>query len=109
MLTKLDVLSDFDRDPGLRRLRLPDGSVIDEMPMTQTDFHHAQPVYEEFPGWREDISEARDFDDLPKNARKYIEALQEHVRRAVQRDRRRARPRPVVALRPLTAADGPAA
>ena len=44
--------------------------------MTQTDFHHAEPVYEEFPGWREDISAIREFDDLPKNARAYIEALQ---------------------------------
>ena len=47
------------------------------MPMSQTDFHHAVPVYEEFPGWREDISAARDFDELPKNAQKYIEALQD--------------------------------
>ncbi|HEY5051614.1 MAG TPA: adenylosuccinate synthase, partial [Acidothermaceae bacterium] len=77
VLTKLDVLSDFDTIPVCVGYRLPDGSVIDEMPMTQTDFHHAQPVYEEFPGWREDISKAREFDDLPKNARRYLEALQE--------------------------------
>ncbi len=77
VLTKLDVLSDFATIPVCVGYRLPDGSVIDEMPMTQTDFHHAQPVYEEFPGWREDISKAREFDDLPKNARRYIEALQE--------------------------------
>jgi adenylosuccinate synthase len=77
VLTKLDVLSEFDRIPVCVGYRLPDGTVIDEMPMTQTDFHHAQPIYEEFPGWREDISDVRDFDDLPKNARKYIEALQD--------------------------------
>ena len=55
VLTKLDVLSDFDRIPVCVAYRLPDGRVIDEMPMTQTDFHHAEPVYEDFPGWREDI------------------------------------------------------
>ncbi len=77
VLTKLDVLSEFDRIPVCVAYRLPDGSVISDLPMTQTDFHHAVPVYEEFPGWREDISKARDFDDLPKNAQKYIEALQE--------------------------------
>ena len=71
------MLSDFDRIPVCVGYRLPDGSVIDEMPMTQTDFHHAQPVYEEFPGWREDISNARSFDDLPKNAQRYVEALQD--------------------------------
>jgi adenylosuccinate synthase len=77
VLTKLDVLSEFDRIPVCVGYKLPGGQVIDEMPMTQTDFHHAVPVYEEFPGWREDISQAREFDDLPKNARKYVEALQD--------------------------------
>jgi adenylosuccinate synthase len=77
VLTKLDVLSKFDRVPVCVAYRLPGGSVIEEMPMTQTDFHHATPVYEEFPGWREDISAARDLDDLPKNARRYVEALQQ--------------------------------
>ncbi len=43
VLTKLDMLSEFDRIPVCVAYRLPDGSVIDEMPMTQTDFHHASP------------------------------------------------------------------
>ena len=77
VLTKLDVLSEFDKIPVCVGYKLPDGTVIDDMPMTQTDFHHAIPVYEEFPGWREDISKAREFDDLPKNAQKYVEALQQ--------------------------------
>jgi adenylosuccinate synthase len=46
------------------------------MPMTQTEFHHAEPVYEEFPGWDEDISGARSIEDLPKNARRYVEAVE---------------------------------
>jgi len=44
--------------------------------MTQTEFHHAQPVYEELPGWDDDISAARSIEDLPKNARRYIEAVE---------------------------------
>ncbi len=76
VLTKLDVLSEFDRIPVCVGYRLPSGEVIDEMPLTQTDFHHAVPVYEEFAGWREDISKARTITDLPKNARVYIEALE---------------------------------
>jgi len=44
--------------------------------MSQTDFHHAVPVYEEFPGWDEDITAARSLEDLPKNARRYVEALE---------------------------------
>jgi adenylosuccinate synthase len=77
VLTKLDILSEFDRIPVCVGYRLPSGQVIDEMPLTQTDFHHAIPVYEEFRGWREDISGARELSDLPKNARAYVQALEE--------------------------------
>ena len=45
-----------------------DGVRHDEMPVNQTDFHHAKPIYEELPGWWEDISGARTFADLPPNA-----------------------------------------
>jgi adenylosuccinate synthase len=76
VLTKLDILSEFDRIPVCVGYRLPTGEVIEEMPLTQTDFHHAVPVYEEFRGWREDISKAREIGDLPKNARAYVEALE---------------------------------
>ena len=44
--------------------------------MTQTEFHHAKPVYELFDGWTEDISGARAFTDLPLNAQRYVEALE---------------------------------
>ena len=49
----------------------------DEMPLDQSDFHHAKPVYEEFDGWWEDISQCRSFDDLPVNAQRYVLALEE--------------------------------
>ena len=45
--------------------------------MTQTDVHHAVPMYEEMPGWFEDISACRTFDELPANARAYVERLEE--------------------------------
>jgi adenylosuccinate synthase len=47
------------------------------MPVNQSDFHHAVPVYEELPGWREDISGARTPEDLPKAARAYVDAVEE--------------------------------
>jgi adenylosuccinate synthase len=47
------------------------------MPMTQTGFHHAVPIYENFEGWTEDISAARSFEDLPKAAQSYVLALEE--------------------------------
>jgi adenylosuccinate synthase len=54
-----------------------DGTRVDEVPMTQTDFHHAKPIYESLPGWSEDISSAKSLADLPANARSYVEFLQE--------------------------------
>ena len=54
-----------------------DGQRCDEMPMTQTAFHHATPVYEYLDGWSEQIGEARSFDDLPANARAYVRRIEE--------------------------------
>ena len=76
VLTKLDVLTGWEKIPVCVAYEV-DGKRFDEMPMTQTDFHHATPVYELFDGWTEDISAARTFDDLPKNAQLYIRALEE--------------------------------
>jgi adenylosuccinate synthase len=45
--------------------------------MTQTEFHHATPVYEEMPGWSEDIRGCRRFEDLPANAQAYVRRLEE--------------------------------
>ncbi len=75
-LTKLDVLTGFERVPVCVAYDV-DGVRADEIPMTQTDFHHAQPVYEYLPGWDEDISDARSLADLPTNARAYVEFLQD--------------------------------
>ncbi|HVW79576.1 MAG TPA: adenylosuccinate synthase [Mycobacteriales bacterium] len=76
VLTKLDVLTGLEQVPVCTGYRV-DGTVLDEMPMTQTEFHHAEPVYELFPGWDEDITGARSLEDLPKAARSYVEALEE--------------------------------
>ena len=45
--------------------------------MTQTGFHHAKPIYEYLPGWMQDISGARTLEDLPANARSYVQFLQD--------------------------------
>ncbi|MFI9840473.1 adenylosuccinate synthase [Nonomuraea sp. NPDC051941] len=75
-LTKLDVLSGLERIPVCVAYDV-DGVRHDEIPMTQTDFHHAVPIYEELPGWQEDITSAKDFDDLPPNAQAYVRALED--------------------------------
>jgi adenylosuccinate synthase len=75
VLTKLDVLTGLEKVPVCVAYDV-DGTRHDEMPVNQTDFHHAKPVYEAFPGWWEDISGARTLDDLPANARSYVQAVE---------------------------------
>jgi adenylosuccinate synthase len=76
VITKLDVLTGMEKVPicvayDVDRVR------HDEMPMSQSDFHHATPIYEELPGWWEDIRHCRRFEDLPANAKAYVQALEE--------------------------------
>ncbi|WP_062430882.1 adenylosuccinate synthase [Herbidospora daliensis] len=75
-LTKLDVLSGLEKIPVCVAYDV-NGVRHDEIPMTQTDFHHAKPIYEEFPGWEEDITSAKTLDDLPPNAQAYVKALED--------------------------------
>ncbi|WP_150307601.1 adenylosuccinate synthase [Planctomonas psychrotolerans] len=75
VLTKLDVLTGLERIPVCVAYEV-DGQRFDEVPSSQSDFHHAVPVYEEFPGWTEDITGIREFDDLPEAAREYVLALE---------------------------------
>ena len=74
-LTRLDVLTGLESIPVCVAYDV-DGVRHDRMPMTQTEFHHAKPIFEHFDGWTEDISGAREFTDLPLNAQRYVEALE---------------------------------
>ena len=78
-LTKLDVLSIFDSIPVCTAYRLPDGTVTEDFPWHQSDFHHAQPVYERLEGWSTDISGVRDPSQLPRPAREYLAFVEERV------------------------------
>ncbi len=75
-LTKLDVLTGMERIPVCVAYEV-DGVTVTELPMTQTGFHHATPIYEDLPGWSEDISGARSIEDLPPNAQAYVRYLEE--------------------------------
>jgi adenylosuccinate synthase len=78
-VTKLDVLSIFESIPICVGYRLPGGEVTQDFPSHQSDFHHAQPVYEELEGWGVDISGVRSFDQLPAAARTYLRRVEELV------------------------------
>jgi adenylosuccinate synthase len=75
VLTKLDVLTGIERIPVCVGYDVG-GVRHDEMPMTQTEFHHAVPIYEFLDGWTDDITGARTMADLPAAARAYVEAVE---------------------------------
>jgi adenylosuccinate synthase len=54
-----------------------EGSRVEEVPWSQSDFHHATPIYEYLPGWIEDITGVRSFEDLPRTAQEYVLRLEE--------------------------------
>ena len=74
-LTKLDVLTGIKEIPVCVAYDV-DGVRMEEIPVSQSDFHHAKPIYEIYPGWDEDITGAKKFEDLPKNAQDYVLALE---------------------------------
>ncbi|MCU1543188.1 MAG: adenylosuccinate synthase [Microbacteriaceae bacterium] len=75
VMTKLDVLTGLETIPVCVAYDV-EGVRVDEVPASQSDFHHAVPIYEEFPGWSEDITGVREFADLPKNAQDYVLAIE---------------------------------
>jgi adenylosuccinate synthase len=74
-LTKLDVLTGWEKIPVCVAYEV-DGVRVEELPASQTDFHHAKPIYEYLPGWKENISKAKTVADLPNNAREYVKFLE---------------------------------
>ena len=74
-LTKLDVLTGWEMIPVCVAYEI-DGKRVEELPSSQSDFHHAKPIYEYLPGWSEDISSARKLSDLPPNAQAYVAFLE---------------------------------
>jgi adenylosuccinate synthase len=74
-LTKLDVLTGWEKIPVCVAYEI-DGKRVEELPASQSDFHHAKPIYEYLPGWKENISTAKSVADLPKNAQEYVKFLE---------------------------------
>jgi adenylosuccinate synthase len=78
VVTKLDVLTGLETVPVCVAYDVQ-GTRHDNMPVNQSDFHHARPIYEELDGWWEDISQCRTFEELPQNARDYVLRLEELI------------------------------
>ncbi|MGC4153514.1 MAG: adenylosuccinate synthase [Propionicimonas sp.] len=77
-LTKLDILTGWEKIPVCVAYEV-DGVRHERLPVTQTDFHHATPVYEYLDGWSEDISGCRSFEDLPASTQAYVKRLEELI------------------------------
>ena len=109
VITKLDVLTGLEKIPVCVAYDV-EGVRHNEMPVNQTDFHHAQPVYEELDGWSEDISGCRTFEELPENAQRYVLRVEELIGARVSAVGRRPLARrddqPPLAARRLSPRDG---
>ncbi len=75
-VTKLDVLDGFEEIPVCTAYRL-DGESCDEMPAEVEDLGRVEPVYEVLPGWNRSTGSARRLEDLPREARAYLDRLEE--------------------------------
>ncbi|WP_229075427.1 adenylosuccinate synthase [Actinoplanes sp. DH11] len=77
-MTKLDNYDGLDEIPVCVAYDV-NGVRHDEMPVNQTDFHHAKPILETLPGWKQDISGCRTFDELPKEAQGFVEFVEQRI------------------------------
>ena len=78
VMTKLDNLDTFEQIPVCVAYDI-NGERGDEMPTSQSDFHHARPIYEYLPGWCEDISGCRTFEELPPRCQEYVLFVEEQI------------------------------
>ena len=78
VITKLDVLTGLERVPICVAYEI-DGERVEEMPVNQSDVHHATPIYEYLDGWWEDITHCRTFEELPANAQAYVLRAEELI------------------------------
>ncbi|MCC2590746.1 adenylosuccinate synthase [Chryseobacterium sp. MFBS3-17] len=79
VITKLDVLSGIPTLKIATKYKTEDGKIIDYFTSSTTKLYDYEPLYEELPGWEEDITKARSYDELPANAKKYIEFIEQYL------------------------------
>ena len=78
-ITKLDVLSGFDRIKVCTGYRGAEGAEFDSFPYHQTVLHHTTAAYTELGGWQEDIGQCTSFSELPTPAQEYLRFIGEHA------------------------------
>ena len=78
-MTKLDVLTGFEKILIAIAYKLPNGKTVSEFPSDPELLERAQPIYEELPGWKEPLGDEREYEELPENTRRYIERVEQLV------------------------------
>jgi adenylosuccinate synthase len=78
VITKLDVLNDFDKIKICVGYRVG-GKVFYHLPSNLEILKHSEPVYEELRGWKSEIKGARNFKDLPRHAQQYLKRIQKLI------------------------------
>ena len=76
VVTKLDVLTGFEKIDVAVAYKLPGGKTVHEFPSDPELLAEAEPIYEELPGWKESVGDLREYDELPANARRYVERVE---------------------------------
>jgi adenylosuccinate synthase len=79
VVTKLDVLTGIGPLCAATRYTGPEGASFDDFPYHQSVLHRARGEYVQLPGWDEDITGVRAIEDLPANARSYLEFIEEQL------------------------------
>ena len=77
-ITKLDVLNDFEKIKICVGYRI-NGKVFHHVPSSIEMLNRSEPVYEELSGWKTEIKGVRDFSDLPQNAQRYLQRIEELI------------------------------
>ena len=79
VITKLDVLTGIDTLKIATHYKTEDGKIIDYFTSSTTKLYDYEAIYTDLPGWTEDITTVRTFDELPENAKKYIGFIEEYL------------------------------
>lgn len=76
VVTKIDTLAGLDKIKVCVGYKFED-KIIDYFPASLEDLSRCEPVYEEFEGWGEEVANAKSYDEIPENAKKYLKKIEE--------------------------------
>ena len=79
VITKLDVLTGIKNLKIVTKYKTEDDKIIDYFTSSTTKLYDYEPIYEVLDGWDEDITKARSYEELPENAKKYIEFIENYL------------------------------